>query len=185
MTPPAWVILRITQIPPCLTPPHPPLCYGFQVLGRRFFLLAFVMPLLLGCQKPEQREATAVSDALEVEDVAPAVDSGLSTDADIKGPPIIQGVSGVLPSDYPRLLPTHEPSSVSAFGTGDDGRSFAEFDSPTPAPTVAGSLKDRLRRSGWHLEEVGDGRFRASKDGIDATFEISDLYSGSRIRVDY
>jgi hypothetical protein len=127
----------------------------------------------------------AVEESLEVEEISLPVDSGLSTESDVKGPPIVQGVSGVLPSDYPRGLPTHEPSSVSDVGDRPDGGRFVEFESPTSAATVAAELESRSRRAGWHVEKTGPGRFRASKDGMRVGLEVSELFSGSRIRVEY
>lgn len=127
----------------------------------------------------------ATEEGLEVEEITLPVDSGLSTETDIKGPPIVQGVSGVLPSDYPHELPTHKPSSVSDVGDQPDGGRFVEFESPTSAATVAAGLESRSKRAGWHVEKTGSGRFRASKDGMRVDFEVTDLFSGSRIRVEY
>jgi len=143
------------------------------------------MPWLFACPQQEARETARAEDALEVEDVTLPVDTGLSTETDVKGPKIVQGVAGVLPSDYPRSLPTPEPSSVNDFGSASGGMRFVEFDSPTSAPTVAASLEERLLRSGWQLRVVGEGRLEASKGGAQVSIAVSDLYSGSRIRVEY
>jgi hypothetical protein len=155
------------------------------VLKTSFVLLALVVSFMFACSDQQAPDSAATEEALEVEDVSLPVDSGLSTETDVKGPPIVQGVSGVLPSDYPRGLPTHEPSSVSDIGDRPDGGRFVEFESPTGAATVAAGLESRLRRAGWHLETTGPGRFRAAKDGVQVDLEVSDLFSGSRIRVEY
>jgi hypothetical protein len=153
--------------------------------SRRLCLLIFLLPGLLACPQQEAGEGSRGDEALEVEDVTLPVDTALSIEADVKGPKFVEGIGGVLPSDYPLGLPTHEPSSVEGFGTLPNGRRFVEFDSPTAAAAVAASLEERLRLSGWQSRVVAEGRFEASKEGSQVSIAVSDLYSGSRIRVEY
>lgn len=139
---------------------------------------------LVGCRQ-EVADSMEQEAPLEVEDVAPAVDAGLSTDADIKGPPIVSGVSGVLPSDYPRDLPTHEPASIVDFGGTASGWSFVELDTPSRRPLVSASLSDRLTRAGWSINGEGDTALTASKGAVRVRISFVDLEPGTRIRVEY
>ena len=182
--------VQSSRVPaPGLTPdtpsPKPSLCYGRFMLRRWPVLWVFVFPLLLSCSPRDGQETASRQEVLEVEDESLPVDAALSPETDVKGPPIVQGVSGVLPSDYPRGLPTPEPSSVSDVGDGPNGMRFVELESPTGSSTVVTDLQSRLKSSGWSVSRIADGRFEASKQGAEVRFEISPLYSGSRIRVEY
>ena len=140
---------------------------------------------MLAACAPQGERSSSTREPLEVEDVSMPVDVALSTEQDVKGPPIIQGVSGVLPGDYPRDLPTHEPSSVSDYGPRPEGGSFVELESPSAKAAVVSSMTERLQRGGWQLTVTGNGRLKAVKGAATVSFEITELYSGSRIRIEY
>lgn len=123
--------------------------------------------------------------ALEVEDVSLPVDAELSIEADVKGRPVISGVAGVLPSDYPRGLPTHEPASIVDFGAAAGGWSFVEFDSPTSPERVVTSLEQRLSRTGWQVDGGVQNRLEARRDGVEIRLVVTGLKPGARIRVEY
>lgn len=184
-------------MPRVLTAPHtPPLearspgprpvpCATVVVVPRRIALLILVVVAFAACGGSQTGGDQQTAEPLEVEEISLPVDSGLSTETDRKGPPIVQGVAGILPSDYPRDLPIHKPSSVSDFGTAENGSRFVELESPTGMASVAAGLEQQLRQAGWTLERSGTGAYRVSKDGSVVTIVVSELYSGSRIRIEY
>lgn len=143
---------------------------------------AVVLVAGLACA-PSVGERDESGAAVEVEDVALPVDAELTLEDDVKGPKIVQGLGGVLPSDYPRDLPIHLPSSIVDFGRGAEV-AFVEFESPTSKAAVAAGLRRRLAEAGWELT-AGQGSWVATRDGRRARFELDDSGGGTRIRVEY
>ena len=148
-------------------------------------MVALAVVAVLACGNRSTRGPDRLEPALEVEDVSLPVDAELSIEADVKGKPVVSGVAGVLPSDYPRDLPTHEPASIVDFGAAVGGWSFVEFDTPTFRDRVVTSLEEQLSRAGWRVETVAPGRLKASRGDIEIRFDVSDMRPGSRIRVEY
>jgi hypothetical protein len=155
------------------------------VLKRPLAFVILAISPLLACSPDGGKESADTGEVLEVEEVSLPVDAALTTEADVKGPRVAQEVSGALPSDYPLGLPTPEASSVSGTGRSPDGRRFVEFESLAAASTVVAGLEARLRNFDWAVSTIGDGRLRASRKGLEASFEVSDFHQGSRIRVEY
>ena len=161
------------------------MCYGFPVSTRCALLILAAVVVAAGCAPTKSGGGEQAAQPLEVEEISLPVDSALSTEADRKGPPVVQGVAGVLPSDFPRDVTVHTPSSVSDFGDTADGSRFVELESPTAVAAVTASFEQRLRGQGWVVRRSGADALQVSKNGRAVTITISQLDSGSRIRVEY
>jgi hypothetical protein len=157
--------------------------------GRGATALAGVLFVLAACgDGTRQREATpGAGEPLEIEDVSPPVDAGLSTDSDVKGARIedVAGVSGVFPGDYPRDLPMHEPASIVDFGAAPEGWSYVDLDSPSSRALVAADLERRLMGAGWAVEDLAADGLRASRAGVEVRMSLTGSSAGTRIRVEY
>ena len=74
---------------------------------------------------------------------------------------------------------------MSDFGSTEDGVRFVELESPTAVAEVVSGFERRLRQAGWSVQRSGASDLRVSKDGRTATIAVSELYSASRIRIEY
>jgi len=158
--------------------------------GRGATALAVALLVLAACGEEARRRGGTPGggEPLEIEDVTPPVDAGLSTDNDVKGAKIddaATGISGVFPGDYPRDLPMHEPASIIDFGAASGGWSYVDLDSPSSRALVAADLERRLTRSGWTVESSGAEGLRASRAGEEVRMSLTGSSAGTRIRVEY
>lgn len=155
------------------------------MFGRSLFVWIIVVVIMAGCRGVDSARSSGVEESPEVEDIDLPIGVALSTAEDVKGPPIISGVSGVLPTTYPRNLPTHEPSSIVDFGTTQDGWSFVELDTASSPASVISGLRRRLPEAGWSLSADRSDSLRASSGNTSVRVSVQELVPGSRIRIEY
>jgi hypothetical protein len=139
--------------------------------------------LAVACGSPPP-DGGSESDDLSTEEVGPPVDSELSTEEDVKGALVVEGVAGVLPESYPRDLPLYQPSSLVDFGEGSGG-SFVEFYSPSRIRDVKETLGRQLEDGGWELRDRVSNDWPVAREGRSATIRFTDARPGTTIRVDY
>jgi hypothetical protein len=126
----------------------------------------------LGCSRqPAERPAVDP----EVQDVAPPLDSALSTEADPQAKAEVPTFSGVLPPSFPKDAPTYVPGTLVDFGDG-----WVEFQTADPLATVRARYPSVLRGRGWS----GSGE-RFSKGGRNLVVHFTDARPGTKIRVEY
>jgi hypothetical protein len=151
------------------------------VRDMKWFL---ILGLLLVACGPHAPDGGFGSDDLSTEDVGPPVDFELSTEEDVKGALVVEGVAGVLPDSYPRDLPLYQPSSLVDFGEGSGG-SFVEFYSPSGVRDVQETLSRQLEDSGWELRDRASSDWTVAHQDRTATIRFTDARPGTTIRVDY
>ena len=142
--------------------------------------------LLLGCLTTACG-APAPDEPVELEtvDVAPPIDAGLSTEGDQQAVQRAAGLSGLMPGDVPSDLPIFLPASVVDFGGPAGGRAWVELDAGRPPAVVRSWLGERLPAAGWTIGAVGDNLVEAHKGARSADYRLTDLGSGTRIRLEY
>lgn len=127
---------------------------------------------VLGCSR-QSAERPAVDP--EVQDVAPPLDSALSTEADPQAKAVVPTFSGVLPPSFPKDAPPYVPGTLVDFGEG-----WVEFQTADPLATVRAHYPGVLRGRGWS----GSGE-RFSKGGRNLVVRFTDARPGTKIRVEY
>jgi hypothetical protein len=99
---------------------------------------------------------------------------------DAPPPAAPEGVSGVLPSDFPRDVPLYSPSSLVDFGEGPSGP-FVLFFSPDPADGVLQQLRRELSGRGWEAGEEATWH----KGNRQVRVLVRGEPTGTEIRVEY
>jgi hypothetical protein len=143
-------------------------------VGRspKVVLALVVVTAALACSRqPAERPAVDP----EVQDVAPPLDSALSTEADPQAKAVAPTFSGVLPPSFPKDAPTYVPGTLVDFGEG-----WVEFQTPDALGTARSRYLALLRGRGW----AGSGE-RFAKGGRSLGVRFTDAKPGTKIRVEY
>jgi hypothetical protein len=145
--------------------------------------LPILVLLAVACGSPPP-DGGSESGNLATEEVGPPVDFDLSTEEDVKGALVVEGVAGVLPESYPRDLPLYQPSSLVDFGEGPGG-SFVELYSPSRIRDVQETLGRELEDGGWELRDRASNDWTVAREDRSATIHFTDARPGTTIRVEY
>ena len=151
-----------------------------QALARLPVIL-LLAALASACPPPAPEEPVE----LETVDVELPIDAELSTEDDLKAVErATPSISGLVPGDVPSDLPLFSPSSVVDFGAA-AGRSYVELDTGARPDAVRRWLGERLPGAGWSVGAIGDTLVEAHKGPATVQYRLTDLGSGTRIRLEY
>lgn len=150
---------------------------------RNAALLSLALALggaLAGCE-PQPKPGELID--LETEDVAESVDALLDTSFDRRGPRIVEGVAGFLPSDFPARFPIVTPASLIDQGGSGAGSRFVVIQIAGRVESVRPAQLDRLRGAGWSVSGGGDA-WTAEREGRRASlaFESDGPITDLRVR---
>ena len=119
-------------------------------------------------------------------DVDLPIDAELSTEDDLKAVERASpSIFGLLPGDVPSDLPVFSPSSVVDFGQLGGGRAYVELDAGARRDAVRAWLGTRLPAAGWSIGAIGDTVVQAHRGPESVEYRLTDLGSGTRIRLEY
>lgn len=137
------------------------------VSRSRWALLA--MLLAAAACGGQDGDRAAGQKAPETVDIAPPL--SVSTEQDVQAAPPRKGLTGVLPSDFPRELPIYLPSSIIDFGKS-GGRRFVLLQTPDARGGVESWLRQAAGAAGYQVEGKG-GRMTLKKGSRSATLLVS------------
>jgi len=141
--------------------------------------LAVVLTLAGACAPPQEDGL----EPFETEEVGGAPDATADLSADPVGPRPAEGLSGVLPSHFPRSVPIITPSSLVDFGEDERGRHVLVL----VGGTLAGVRERQLaaiRQAGFTVSGSGSA-YRASGRGTEVTLDFRDQGGATEIRIGY
>lgn len=130
--------------------------------------LVALVALLAGCGGAAEEKAAAPK-APETVDVAPS--PSVPTTGDIQAAPPRKGLTGVLPSDFPKGLPIYLPSSIIDFGKKGGSR-FVVLQTPDGRAGVESWLRQAAVAAGYQVSGKG-GRLSLAKGGRSFTLQVS------------
>lgn len=145
-------------------------------------VLVLAAATLAACEL-DDRPAPGEELPLEPVEVTDVVDAEIDLSSDEKGPRIEEGVSGLLPADFPRDLPLFAPSSLVDYGSGGGGR-FLLLAAGRSAAEVRSKQLASARAAGWSVAEEGGG-WRLGRGGRSVRLEIRDAGGATELRFEY
>jgi hypothetical protein len=147
---------------------------------RGWGALAAATLLAVACA-PRQQESEL--EPLETEEVGGAPDSTADLTTDAVGPRPVEGLSGVLPSGFPRDLPVVTPSSLVDFGEEGSGH-YVLIVVGGSQDNVRQRQIEALRAGGWTVTG-GPREYRLQKGGTSVRLSLAGDRAATELRFLY
>ena len=118
--------------------------------GCKIALVLIAGVIAFSCKPSAERSRIELTTV----DVQPEIDVALTTAYDETAVVHGDGLSGVLPGDFPRDIPLYMPSSLIDMGSSKTGRPFIVLATPDGREKVYRSLADKLTNAGWSVVDT-------------------------------
>lgn len=147
--------------------------------ARRCLACGLLFALFISC-RPASEEGREES----IPTVDLPADTPFEPENDPQARPRSEGLTGILPTGFPKDLPVYLPSSIIDLGTSARGGYTVTLLSPHGSSQVRSALQTQLRAAGWTASETG-GEMLLRKGQQRAWLRFEEGGPGTRYRIEY